>query len=128
MSRKKSWKARRKVKAREAERKILWVSAAEVEFLIDLLGNSRDAEDHEVLAEQLIQVQWRFKDVGEKLREMHARLNANAFWEEPSALDRRIRSMRKDHKRRMRKFEQEIACLSAEEVRKLLDNERQENR
>lgn len=104
------------------ERKPIWLTRSEVQWVIELVSQFKCPEP--VLA-QLHHILQSFEDDAIRFEEMSARASANSFWQEPEswarALEKYLRSRRK---KKLEKTKEAVPHLPPKEMKKLLDKEK----
>lgn len=95
----------------------LWLSADDVDLIVYLLDKYHSKHP---LLRYLKGIGQQFYDDSLRMKELEARVRANAFWEEEHGTLPLERRLRKDAKKRHRKAESNVVCVTAKQMRKIL--------
>ena len=100
------------------ERRQVWLSAVEIDELLLLLVSF---DKGHLLIKYLSFIRRQFNDDCLKLRELEARVKANAFWEEDKGtIALEVKKVKDKQKSRHRKATEQIACLTPEQMKEVV--------
>lgn len=107
------------------ERRKVEVSSAEIDLLLYLI---RAYDKNHYLLRRLEEVKAQFSDYELKLKELVATARANSFWMQPQKnFYAELRKQREEQKEKRIKVQQEIACLTPEQMKKMLEERNRRN-